>query len=47
MTWLIILIIAAAVGIGIAVGVSNAKKTNQMAREGKIIQRLKIFIKKY
>ena len=39
MTWLIILIIAAAVGIGIAVGVSNAKKTNQMAREGKIIKR--------
>ena len=39
MTWLIVLIIVAVVGIGIAVGVSNAKKTDQMAREGKIIQR--------
>lgn len=39
MTWIIILFIVAVIGIGIAVGVSNAKKTDQMAREGKIIQR--------
>lgn len=37
--WLAILIIAIAIGIGIVAGVSNAKKTNQMAREGIIIQR--------
>ncbi len=43
MTWIIILFIVAVIGIGIAVGVSNAKKTDQMAREGRIIQRQMTF----
>ena len=43
MTWIIILFIIAVIGIGIAVGVSNAKKTDQMAREGRIIQRQMTF----
>ena len=39
MIWLILLILVVVVVIGFAVGASNAKKTDQMAKEGKIIQR--------